>query len=82
MVTKRNKKSRAIIEKLRSKKEKIISKEEIIESIEEYQKVYKIKVNVLSLWTYLRKDNYIKRILGDFYYIHSFNALTVKTSPR
>ncbi len=71
MVIVRNKTSRAIIGKLRSKKEKIVSKEEIIKAIEDYQKIYKIKVNVLSLWTYLRKDNYVKRILGDFYYVYS-----------
>jgi hypothetical protein len=28
-------------------------------------------VNLISLWTYLRKSNYIKRILGDYYYIYS-----------
>ena len=71
MVTLKNKKSRAIIEKLRLKKEKILSKGEIIKTIEDYQRVYKIKVNLISLWTYLRKDNYIKRILGDYYYVYS-----------
>jgi hypothetical protein len=70
MVTAKNKTSRAIIDKLRSKKEKILSKKEIIKTIEDYQKIYKIKVNVISLWTYLRKDNYIKRILGDYYYVY------------
>ncbi len=71
MVTVKNKISRVIINKLRSKKEKILSKEEIIKTIEDYQKIYKIKVNLISLWTYLRKDNYIKRILGDYYYVYS-----------
>src|SRR3989344_9008726 len=71
MVTVKNKISRAIIDKLRSEKEKILSKGEIIKIIESYQKIYKIKVNMISLWTYLRKDNYIKRILGDYYYIYS-----------
>jgi len=71
MVTLKNKKSRAIIDKLRSKKEKILSKEEIVRTINDYQRVYKTKINILSLWTYLRKDNYIKRILGDWYYISS-----------
>lgn len=71
MVTIKNKISRTIIEKLRSKKEKILHKEEIIKTIGDYQRIYKIKVNVISLWTYLRKDNYIKRILGDYYYVYS-----------
>jgi hypothetical protein len=71
MVTAKNKVSRTIIDKLRSKKEKIQSKKEIIKTIEDYQKIYKVEVNVISLWTYLRKDNYIKRILGDDYYVYS-----------
>ncbi len=71
MVTTENKISRTIIDKLKLKKEKILSKEEIIKTIEEYQRIYKIKVNLISLWTYLRKDNYIKRILGDYYYVFS-----------
>lgn len=71
MVTAKNNKSRAIIGKLRSKNEKILSKEEIIKTIEDYQKIYKIKINVISLWTYLRKDRYIRRILGDYYYLYS-----------
>jgi len=71
MVTVKNKKSRAIIEKLRSKREKILSKEEIIKTIKEYGKIYKIKLNIISMWTYLRKDNYIKRILRDYYYVYS-----------
>ena len=71
MVTIKNKISRTIIGKLRSKMEKILSKEEVIKTIEDYQKIYKIKVNIISLWTYLRKDRYIKRILGDYYYVYS-----------
>lgn len=71
MVTVRNKISRKIIDKLRLKKEKVLSKEEIIKTIKEYQKVYKRKVNLISLWTYLRKNNYIKRILGDYYHVYS-----------
>ena len=71
MVTVKNKKSRVIIDKLRFQKEKIISKEEIIKTMEDYQKIYKIKVNMISIWTYLRKDSYIKRILGDYYYVFS-----------
>lgn len=71
MVIIRNRISRVIIDKLRSEKKKIFSKEEIIKTIGEYQRIYKIKVNLISLWTYLRKDNYIKRILGDYYYVYS-----------
>jgi len=71
MVTTKNKVSRKIIDKLRLNLEKIQSKEEIIKTIKEYSKVYKTKVNLISLWTYLRKDNYIKRILGDYYYVYS-----------
>jgi len=71
MVTVKNKKSRVIIDKLRFQKEKILSKEEIIKTMEDYQKIYKIKVNMISIWTYLRKDSYIKRILGDYYYVFS-----------
>ena len=71
MVTTKNKISRKIIDKLRLNHEKILSKEEIIKTIKEYSKVYKTRVNLISLWTYLRKDNYIKRILGDYYYVYS-----------
>ena len=71
MVTIKNKISRNIIDKLRLKNEKILSKEEIIRTIKDYQKIYKKKVNLISIWTYLRKDIYIKRILGDYYYIYS-----------
>ncbi len=71
MVTKRNTTSKKIIDKLRMNSEKVISKKEIIDIINEYSKLYKVKVNLISLWTYLRKDNYIKRILGDYYYIYS-----------
>lgn len=71
MVTKENKISRKIIDKLRLNKEKIISKEEILKIIKEYERIYRIEVNLISLWTYLRKDRYIKRILGDYYYVYS-----------
>ena len=71
MVTTKNKISRKIIDKLRLNPEKILTKEEIIKTIKEYSKVYKTKVNLISLWTYLRKDDYIKRILGDYYYVYS-----------
>ena len=71
MVTTKNKVSRGIIDKLRFKNEKMLSKEEIIKTIKDYQKIYKIKINIISLWTYLRKDNYIKRIRGDYYYVYS-----------
>jgi len=71
MVTTQNKTSRKIIDKLRLKNEKMLSKEEIIKTIGDYQKIYKRKVNLISLWTYLRKNNYIKRILKDYYYIYS-----------
>jgi len=71
MVTTKNKVSRGIIDKLRFKNEKMLSKEEIIKTIKDYQKIYKIKINIISLWTYLRKDNYIKRIMGDYYYVYS-----------
>ena len=73
MVTKQNKISRKIIDKLRLKKEKVLSKKEIIEVIKEHQKIYQKKLNFVSLWTYLRKDNYIKRIIGDYYYIFSLD---------
>ncbi len=71
MVITKNKVSRKIIDKLRLNNEKIITKEEVIKTIKDYSKIYKIKINIISLWTYLRKDNYIKRILGDYYYIYS-----------
>ncbi len=71
MVTKKNKISRKIIDKLRLSPEKILLKEEIIQTMKEYSRVYKTEVNIISLWTYLRKDNYIRRILGDYYYIYS-----------
>lgn len=71
MVTAKNKISKKIIDKLRLNHEKILNKEEIIKIIKEYSKIYKTKVNLISLWTYLRKDSYIKRILGDYYYVYS-----------
>ena len=73
MVTKQNKISRKIIDKLRLKKEKVLSKKEIVEVIKEHQKIYKKKLNFVSLWTYLRKDSYIKRIIGDYYYLFSLD---------
>jgi len=73
MVTTRNRISRKIIDKLRLKEEKILSKEEIIGVIKAYSKIYIRKVNLISLWTYLRKNNYIKRILGNYYYIYSLD---------
>lgn len=63
--------SKKIIDKLRVRNEKIFSKEEIFRIIREYEEIYKKKVNLISLWTYLRKDRYIKRILGDYYYTFS-----------
>ncbi len=71
MVIKKNKISKRIVDKLRLNHEKILTKEDIIKTIKEYSRVYKVKVNLISLWTYLRKDNYIKRILGDYYYVYS-----------
>lgn len=71
MVIAKNKIARKIIDKLRLKREKILSKLEIIKVIKEYQRVYNKKVNLISLWTYLRKDTYVKRIMGDYYYIYS-----------
>jgi len=71
MVIIKNKVSRKIIDKLRLNNEKIIAKEEIIKTIKDYSKIYKTKINLISLWTYLRKDNYVKRVLGDYYYIYS-----------
>jgi hypothetical protein len=71
MVIKKNKVSRKIIDKLRLNPQRIMTKEEIIETINEYSRIYRAKVNIISLWTYLRKDNYIRRILGDYYYIYS-----------
>ncbi|HUS49238.1 MAG TPA: hypothetical protein VMZ91_03690 [Candidatus Paceibacterota bacterium] len=71
MVTAKNKISRRIIDKLRLNHEKILIKDEITKTIKEYSRVYKTKVNLISLWTYLRKDNYVKRILGNYYYVYS-----------
>ncbi len=71
MVIIKNKISRRIIDKLRLNHEKILTKDEIVKTIKEYSRVYKKKINLTSLWTYLRKNNYIKRILGDYYYIYS-----------
>ncbi|MBI5064607.1 hypothetical protein HZA97_00080 [Candidatus Woesearchaeota archaeon] len=75
MVITQNKTSRKIIDKLRLKKEKIISKEEIFRVIREYEKIYEKKVNLISMWTYLRKSKYIKRILGDYYYVYSLEEM-------
>lgn len=67
----KSKVSKKIIEKLRIKKNKILSKHDIFEIIKEYEQIYKKKINLISLWTYLRKDKYIKRILWDYYYVFS-----------
>jgi hypothetical protein len=74
MVTIKNKKykaSRMIVAKLRSGNDKIRSKDEIITVIRDYEKIYNVKINLVSMWVYLRKASYIKRILGDYYYIYS-----------
>ena len=71
MVIIQNRISTKIVSKLRLRKEKILSKEEIIGIIMQYGKIYKRRVNLNSLWTYLRKSNYIKRVLKDYYYIYS-----------
>lgn len=63
--------SKKIIDKLRMRNERVFSKEEIFRIIREYEEIYKKKVNLLSLWVYLRKDRYIKRILGNYYYTFS-----------
>ncbi len=73
MVTRQDKTSTKIIKKLRLRTEKVILKEEIFRVIKEYQRIYQKKVNFNSVWTYLRKSSYIKRILGDYYYIYSLN---------
>ena len=52
MVTTKNKVSRRIIDKLRLNHEKILSKEVIIKTIKEYSRVYKTKVNLISLFCY------------------------------
>ena len=67
----KNKISRKIIDKIRLENKKIYSKEEIFKIIKDYERIYKRKVNLTSLWTYLRKDKYVKRILGDYYYAYS-----------
>ena len=71
MVTLQNRISPKIIEKLRFQKENIISKEDIFHTLEEYQRIYKKKINILSIWTSIRKSKYIRRILNDYYYIYS-----------
>lgn len=71
MVTKQNKISSKIVEKLRLRSKKITAKEEIFQVIGEYQRIYKKRVNSKSIWTYVRKSQYIKRILGDYYYVYS-----------
>ena len=71
MVTNQNKISRKIVEKLRLRREKIISKEEIFQMMMEYQRIYQKKVNMVSMWVYLRKSHYIQHILGIYYYIYS-----------
>ncbi|MDO8627706.1 MAG: hypothetical protein Q7K42_04525, partial [Candidatus Diapherotrites archaeon] len=71
MVTMRNKISSKIIEKFRLKKDRILSKNEIIGEIKDFGVIYEKKVNIVSLWTYFRKDNFVKRILGDYYYVYS-----------
>ena len=62
--------SKKIVGKLRLKREKILTKEEIFKVIKEYQKIYG-KINLISLWTYLRKNRYLQRILKDYYYVYS-----------
>ncbi len=71
MVIVRNKISKRIVEKLRLRKEKIISKAEIFHIMKEYQRIYRQKINVNSIWTYLRKSKYVRRVIGDYYYIYS-----------
>ncbi len=56
---------------LLNRKDKILKKEEIIKLIEEYNKNFK-KVGVKNALWYLSRQNYIKRIFLDYYYINSF----------
>lgn len=56
---------------LLNRKSKIIKKEEIIKLIEEYNKNFK-KVSIKNALWYLSRQNYIKRIFLDYYYINSF----------
>ncbi|MBI2136165.1 hypothetical protein HYU06_03775 [Candidatus Woesearchaeota archaeon] len=63
--------SKKIVDNLRAKKDRIISKEEVFQVIKDYERIYRQKINILSLWTYLRKSRYINRVLGDYYYIYS-----------
>lgn len=63
--------SKKIVANLRTKKDKILSKEEVFQIIKDYERIYKQKINILSLWTYLRKNKYVQRILGDYYYVYS-----------
>lgn len=64
-------KLRIIYLALLNRKNKIIKKEEIIKLIEEYNKNFK-KVSIKNALWYLSRQNYIKRIFLNYYYINSF----------
>jgi|SRR3989344_2263175 len=70
-------KLRSIYIALINRGEKIMKKKEIVKLIEEYNnKVNKVSVNN-ALW-YLSRQNYIKRIFLDFYYINSIEERELK----
>lgn len=56
---------------LLNRKDKIVKREQIIKLIEEYNKNFK-KVSIKNALWYLSRQNYIKRIFLDYYYINSF----------
>jgi len=55
---------------LLNRKEKILKKEDVIRLIEEYNKKFN-QVSVKNALWYLSRQNYLKRIFLDYYYINS-----------
>jgi hypothetical protein len=62
-------KLKSVYSALLNRGEKIMRRKEIVNLIEEYQKIEKISV-ANALW-YLSRQKYIKRIFLDYYYINS-----------
>jgi len=64
-------KLKTIYQALLSRNDKIVKGEQIVMLIEEYNKSFK-KLSIKNALWYLSRQNYIKRIFLDYYYINSF----------
>lgn len=69
-------KLKSIYSALLNRGEKIMRKKEIVKLIEDYNKIEKVSISN-ALW-YLSRQNYIKRIFLDYYYVNSIEERELK----